>query len=829
MHELAEERSAAREAIERMHLIPVLFELGARPHAPRELYRAYLEQSHIFIGIYAEQYGWVTPGSTISGIEDEYDLAAELPKLIYIREPAPQRDERLTRFITRLSSEGLSYRTFSAPDELLKVVEDDLALVLTERFVARAPDEAAPTPAFKTQRKLPSAATRFIGREGEVRELKALLHDPDVRLLTLAGPGGIGKTRLAFAVAEEAKDSFRDGAAAVLLAPLRSADLVPTSLASALGVPESNARSPIEVVKDYLRDKELLLVIDNFEHVVGAAPVIAELLQESPNVKVIVTTREMLRISGEHVYAVPPLETDAAGTAPTDAMELFLDRARSIHHDLQITEDSLAAIKEISRRLDGLPLAIELAAARVRVLSPQDILARLDSRLQLLTRGASDLPVRQQTLRNAIQWSYDLLTPDEQCLFERLGLFRGGFDLDAAEVVAVGQSYDVLEGLASLMDKSLIRSSASAEEPRFNMLETLREFALERLELRGDVETVRARHACHYLDWVANLDTQQNEAQGIRWMEAENDNVRAALDWSLEHGDPHRVVRAASNYWKFWWVRSLFAEGLALLDKAKQCREPLTPEEDAMLDFVMGMLAFGQGDFERSSEALNAARVRFEDIGDVRGASMAWISIGVVDGVLGRGDREGLMFKAVSHLRSMSDDWGAAFALFGLGRLLLLKGREHQAVPLLEESVARARAAGSETLLAMALVNLGWSILSIPDVPRAKAAIAESLEQAGKMGNLDSMARALEGLAAVALADGDPRRGLDLFGAAEALRRSTGVGVWVPDVPTHGTLAAALRDALGDQVYEQGFESTASLPVEEAVALAYRFETLYAP
>ena len=205
---------------------------------------------------------------------------------------------------------------------------------------------------------------------------------------------------------------------------------------------------------------------------------------------------------------------------------------------------------------------------------------------------------------------------------------------------------------------------------------------------------------------------------------------------------------------------------------------------------------------------------------------MTWISIGVVDGVLGRGDREGLMFKAVSHLRSMSDNWGAAFALFGLGRLLLLKGREEQAVPLLEESVARSRAARSETLLAFALVNLGWAILSIPDVPRAKTAITESLEQAATMGNLDSMARALEGLAAVALAEGDPRRGVELFGAAEAMRRSTGVGVWVPDVPTHGTLAAELRDALGDADYERGFERAASIPVEDAMAVAYQAETV---
>jgi predicted ATPase len=818
MEELSEERIAVRKAVEDLHLIPVLFELGARSHPPRDLYRAYLEQSDIFIGIYFEQYGWTAPGATISGIEDEYDLAAGMPKLIYVREPAPERDPRLRELLDRISGDDVSYRQYRDAEELLHVVEDDVAVLLSERFQTAAPTPHI-APVHIAAPELPSATTRFVGRQHEMADLHALMFDPDVRLVTLTGPGGIGKSRLALAVAREAQKRFADGVVAVMLAPVRTPDLVASAMLTALGVSATATRSVREALLDFLRDREMLLVIDNFEHVMPAAPLVADLLQESSRLRIVVTSREMLRLSGEHIFPVPPLGLTPEPDGQVEAVELFLDRARAIRHDLTVSEDVVGTVTEICRRLDGLPLAIELAAARVRVLSPQDILQRLDSRLKLLTRGPSDLPERQRTLRDTIEWSYSLLDEDEQRLFECLGIFRGGFTLDAAEGV-IKSSLDILEGLASLMDKSLIRSDATAEEPRFMMLETLREFAKERLTERGIIHEVRRAHAEYFTTWAAALDTEGQEAEAVRAMELDNDNLRAALSWYLENDDPVPVARAAAVVWKFWWVRSLFVEGIEWMDRVKATGVALPQKERADVEFVRGMLAFGHGNYEIAAESLQAARTDYEEIGYIRGAAMTWIAIGVVDSVSGRPGGEELLWRAGNLLKELADDWAAAFALFGLGRVLMLKGRGAEAVPVLEESVDRAMKSGSSTLLAFALVNLGWTRLDVPDIDGAEEVMRRSLEEGAAIGARESIARALEALAAVADARGVPERAAVMFGAAEAVRRSTGAVVWVPDRPTHAAVDSSLRSQLGEDRFQANFQLGLELSVQEAVDLA---------
>src|SRR5215469_14240023 len=495
LDELAPERVAAREAIAQLHLTPVLFESGARPYPPRELYEAYLAQSDIFLGLYWQRYGWVAPGMEVSGLEDEYQLSAGKPRLIYIKTPAPEREPGLQRLLDRIRADGnASYQHFTTPKELGERIANDLALLLTERF-AQAPrraDAVHPAP-------LPVWRDHLIDREQEVALVRELLVRQDVGLVTLTGPGGVGKTRVAVQVASELASQFADGAAFVSLAQLHDADLVVQTVAQALQVAEVPGQAIDERLLGYLRQRQLLLVLDNGEQLVSAAPLAAQALEGAPRLTLLVTSREPLRLSTERVVPIQPLalpdprhllELDTL--AQVASVALFLERARAVNPDVALTADNATAVVELCRRLDGLPLALELAAARLSLLTPQALLARMKHRLPLLTRGARDLPLRQQTLHNTLAWSYDLLDEREQHLFQQLAVFVGSFPLEAVESVGtdeesspsdeeVGED-DVVELVAQLLDKSLIQPTDTVDgEPYFRMLGTIREYALEQL------------------------------------------------------------------------------------------------------------------------------------------------------------------------------------------------------------------------------------------------------------------------------------------------------------------------------------------------------------
>ncbi|HEX6758603.1 MAG TPA: DUF4062 domain-containing protein [Propionibacteriaceae bacterium] len=487
LQELAEDRQAVREAIESLRLTPVMFELGARPYPPRALYRAYLEQSDVFIGLYWERYGWVAPGEKVSGLEDEYGLSADRPKLIYIKTPAPNREPRLSELIARIQGDDrASYRRFSDVDELRSLVADDLAVLLTERFSASAlrikpaPSEVLPP--------LPRPPTRLIGRDGEVRRVLDILADPGNRLVTIVGAGGIGKSRLALAVAERGKDRFTDGVAYVELSAVTEPSLVRPTLAKALGVQEGTGLSLGIQLSGRLADAQMLIVLDNMEQLTETAGDVADLLASADAPKLLVTSRRILDIRGERVFELEPLAVPAAGAAITPAVELFVERARRFRPDYQPSDEDLLAIAELTRRLDGLPLAIELASARLRLLSPRALLERMGhQRLEFLRAGPSDLPARQRTLRDTIAWSYSLLSSESQLLFARLAVFAGSADLEAIEQVTNPDGrLDTLDLLADLVGESLIRATGEAVEPRFGMLETIREFAVALLEASGE-------------------------------------------------------------------------------------------------------------------------------------------------------------------------------------------------------------------------------------------------------------------------------------------------------------------------------------------------------
>ena len=825
MNELEAERRAVRAAIEHLHLTPVLFELGARPHPPRELYLAYLQQSDVFLGIYGEQYGWVAPGAATSGIEDEYLAAAEKPKLIYIREPAPRREPRLAAMLERIGSDGLSYHRYRDAAELRSLVVDDLAILLSERFGAAPSIDAGPTLGARGQ--LPAMPNRFVGRTKVLEELVGALSDPEHRVVTLVGPGGVGKTRLALRLAAEVAPRFADGVRVVMLAATRSPKLVPDAIRVELGLTENYGVGTVEQLCGYLSDRSVLLVLDNFEHVVAAAPVINELLTAAPRLSLLVTSREVLRLSSEYVFTVPPLDVPA-GDEPrdvlmlSDGVQLFMERARAVRHDFPTDESYVRVVAQIAKRLEGLPLAIELAAARVRILEPTDILARLDRRLGLLTDGARDLPERQRTLRLTIQWSYDLLDADERVLFDRLGVFVGGFALDSVEdICAPPGRDDILDRLGALVDRSLIAPMAKPRgSPRFTMLETVREFAVERLAGDDQLDRLRQAHAEHFLALTLALEPgyeRGEEVTLVARLTAETENLRAALDWFIDHGEPGKASRLGVALWRFWRVRSLETEGVEHMARVLEHPHRLSDHERAQAEFVRGQLQFALSDYERAVPALETALGGFTASGDDVGVAQALVPLGVIGSAQDPAEGEARLQCAVALSEPLGHVWTSAYATVGYGSVLVALDRPAEALPLLEASVAHARATGTEVLLSFSLIYLGRAHLALGNLNQARTVLHEALERAARMESRDPAARTLEALAGLELSVDDFERAAVLFGAAEAVRRSIGAPVWRSDLADHDRTERVLRERLGAEVYDSAYESGLSLTFDEAV------------
>jgi predicted ATPase len=823
MKELAGARAAARSAIERLRLTPVLFELGARPYPPRDLYLAYLRQSDVFIGIYGQQYGWIAPDQEISGLEDEYVNAGGMPKLVYVQSPAPDRDPRLKEMLSRIQSDGLSYRGFASSEELSTLIADDLAVLLSERFDLG--DE--PRAIVRPSRPLPSPAARFIGREREKSIVRELLTGGDARLITLVGPGGIGKTRLAREVGSGLVDKF-DGVVMVALEEVSSADLVVSSIASSLGVPESAGQPLLDLVTNYLRPRKMLLIVDNFEQVVAAAGVLGQLIAQTGQVMLLVTSRERLRLSGERVVEVPPLEVpgvvdNADVLWRSDAVELFIDRARAAGSEQDLDHDQLETIAEICRRLDGIPLAIELAASRTKVVGSEELLRRLGRRLSFLTGGPRDLPLRQQTLRSTIAWSHDLLDDSERRLFARLGVFAAGFPLEAAETVCADDDAPaILDGIASLVDKSLVRTEDPLHgQPRFTMLQVVGEFALEQLDASEETERLRRAHADYYLGVIIAAEPmlRRNPNPVIEQYRADLPNIRAVLRWSLEAKEGGRVARMAVAMWPFLWIAGLLSESVEVVQQALVDETALSPAERAHARLGLGMLAFGQGDYERAAPTLETAVELYTQLGDARHVATALVPLGVIQAVWDPNGGEDLLAQAADTFRELDDQWGIAFASLNLGGALLLHHRYADAIPHFEESIQHARAVKAEVFLTNALINLGWVYHWLGDVEAARARLREAVKHAAVPDNRESLGRALEALAAVSATAGDPELAATLFGAADGVRRSIGAGVWMTDRASHDQTAAELQTKLGDTAFAAAIERGRSLTVQAVLEL----------
>jgi predicted ATPase len=788
--ELAPERDAARRAVASLRLAPVLFELGARPHPPRSLYRAYLEQSHVFVGIYWQHYGWVAPGERVSGLEDEYDLSGPRPKLVYIKEPAPEREERLQALLQRLKGDDqASYKRFSTAAELEELIESDLALLLTESFEMAS---GARDVERETKRgvapilPVPAAPTPLVGRKRELDALEDLILREDVRLVTLTGPGGIGKTRLALALSERVRERFPDGVVFASLAGATDPASVINTLLHDCQVAEVAEAQPFGSLVAALSPRRMLLVADNFEQALEAAPEMAAILAAAPGVKLLITSRAVLRLRGEHEIPVPPLPLALDGSALEQALEseavrLFVERARDVRPDFSLDEQNAPVLMAICRKLDGLPLAIELAAARIRVLTPEALLARLDKRFAVLTGGPRDLPDRQRTLRATVAWSYGLLAPENRLLFDRLAVFGGGFTLEAAEEICdLDGDVDVLEGLAELMDHSLL-SHGGAEgdeaEPRFALLQTIQEYAVERLCERGELEELGERHALYYLHLAETADPRLSGPQQVachRRLRREHDNLERALHWFKDHDRWEPLARLAASLGRHWAVHGEYTEGAEWLDRALVGAERLSDGSRARALYSAGLLGAVRRD-PRAQEMLEKALASFRQAGDHHFQAATLNALGVLAAETRDYERATALYEESLRLfGALGDQGGLTDVLGNLAWIAIYLGQLSRAKELVEEALDLARGRSDLTRVVSLLLDLGWVSLFTGDLVAAASHFEQSVQPARHLDDKPAMADVLDGLGRVAAARGNHALALHLLAAADTWRRTLG-------------------------------------------------------
>ncbi len=746
---------------------------------------------------------------------------------------------------------------------------------LYQLVIAGLPSDFPPLKSLEASpNNLPVQLTSFIGRSKEMSEVKELLSKE--RLLTLTGPGGSGKTRLALQAAAEMIDQFHDGVFFVALAPISDPGLVASTIAQPLGLRETAGRSIVDSLKDYLQSKSVLLFLDNFEQVISAAPLITELLVSCSELKILITSREGLHISGEREYPVPPLGLPDLSQHPSleslsqyAAVELFIQRAQAVKPDFNITNETAPAVAEICYRLDGLPLAIELAAARIKLLPPRAMLARLEHSLEFLTGGARDLPARQQTLRNAIAWSYDLLNEDDKKLFRWLSVFVGGCTLEAVETVAGEQlePISVLDRVGSLVDKSLLREvEETSNEPRYVILEVLREYGLEQLEASGEQDAIRFSHAGFFLGLAEQAAASLESAEQVLWMnrmEQEHDNLRSALEWSkTAEGAGELCLRLASALGLFWETRGYFSEGRERLSAVlkTEAAQGRTAARASLLARA-AELAYRQSDYPATTSFAAESLAIYREVGDRQGMASALIKLAnaateVGDYVAASGhleealaiwreldDKHGIaralislgwnalrpgdyqlastrLEEALALSRQLEDTRSMGFELSGLGEVALRQGESQRAARLVEESLELRRRLGNKWGIGVSLGILGWAALRQGDWDRAAARLGESLEVRREIGDKSGSTWCLERLAEVALGRGQAEKAARLFGAAAALRASIGSVMDAADRPEYESRIASLRGEMGEERFNSAWEDGRLLTLDQAAACA---------
>jgi predicted ATPase len=827
--ELAEERRAVERAISALRLTPVLFEAGARPHPPRELYRAYLAQSDVFIGLYWQRYGQLGPGMEISGLEEEFERSAGLPRLLYVKVPAPDREPRLADLVARIREEA-SYRKFRTAGELGRLVRDDLATLLSERFAAGPAVAAAPPsapPGWRGHRPLPVATTSLVGREQAIDEVTGLLARPDVRLVTLTGPGGIGKTRLAVAVAERLRGRFGAGTVLIPLATATRSEQVVAAIGRAVGADLAGTDAPLGAVVDQLGDGQWLLILDDLERVVEAAGDLAELLASCPGVAIVATSRIVLGLRAEREYMLPPLPLPAdPATMPVEeltaspAVALFVDRARAVRHDFALTQSNAWAVGEICRRLEGLPLAIELAAARIRLLDPEALLGRLARSLDALGAGAVDLPERQRTLRATVEWSLGLLDQAERSLLETVAVFVDGWTVEAAaEVTGLDEdrALALTEGLAR---HSLIQLDHTGLGVRSRMLDTVREFVAEHLAARPDVAEVGRRHAEYYRGLAERADRPLRGGQH-EWAErlqTEAGNLAATERWYLVN-DPAPLPHLFRILWPFWFLRDHLGEVRSWVDQLLPAADALDPQAQAELVWTAAVTALDTSDDAAAlaaSQRLAPLLGRIQDrlLHAVSQLTIGWISplAGDLDSAL----REASA--SLEQLRGQDEPFWTAVAVFTVGSTETAVGRYDDALHHLREARDLAEGFDIPWLTAWSQVQLGGLAIAQGRLEEARGLLDEGLRLSLAARSAQNVSLWLATFAPLVFMEGDAEQAALLAGAADGLRRRVGVGVWPILRRGEAELVAQVREALGTDRFDDVFAAGARLNRQEAVA-----------
>jgi predicted ATPase len=746
---------------------------------------------------------------------------------------------------------------------------------IRDRFSEKPDNQAETRPS-----NIPVQRTGFVGREKEVAAAQELLLRPDVRLLTITGPGGIGKTRLAVEVASGLIDRFPGGAHFVALSSISDPGLIASVIVQTLGIREAGSQSPLELLKKNLQDSmraPMLLLMDNFEQLTQAAPTVAEILAAAPNLKILVTSRAALHVYGEREFPIPPLAIpDARSMPPLEALSqypavaLFLQRAVAAKPDFELNRENAQAVVEICARLDGLPLAIELAAARIKVLSPASMRTRLASRLQLLTGGARDLPHRQQTLRGTMDWSYDLLSAAEQKLFRRLSAFVGGCNLEGVEAVCDTKgdlNLDLLDGVSSMQDKSLLQQIEQANgESRFVMLETIREYAVEKLKASLEEASTKRAHAAYCLVLAEEEATEQSGPEGTEWLERfalEHDNFRAALEWLTETEGVEWGLRLGTALFQFWEIREYLTEGRDWLGKLLKLRgagAPTKARERAL--FAAGVLTSSQGDYTSADAlylesldiarqlhdeqgvavSLNARGVLARDRGDLAAAHALfeegltiWRELGdpkavarslsnLASVVKLQGDyarARALHAECLSIFQGLGDRTGVAWSLNSQGDVACDQGDSANAQTLYQQSLSIFRELGDRWGIAGTLTDLGTLAREQRDSSAAHSLYRESLKIFQELEHKRGIARLLECFASLAAAQLDAERSLRLAGAAAALRQNIGTPLTpVEQVKLEAILDPA-RQALTNTASAMAWLEGWAMPVEKAIEEAY--------
>ena len=677
---------------------------------------------------------------------------------------------------------------------------------------------------------LPTPLTTFVGRERALRDVKDLVSRS--KLVTLTGPGGTGKTSLCLRAATDLQAEMEDGAFLVRLASISDPGLVIPTIGQALGISEQPDRQPLELVIEHLRAKNVLLVLDNFEQVMAATERVGEMLALTPRVRTLVTSREPLGLQGEHQYPVLPMETPDLGNLPSlerlaryEAVSLFVERASAVRPGFQLTIENAAAIAEICARLDGLPLAIELAAATTKILSPEALLSRLERRLPLLGGGSRDLPARQRTLRDTIAWSYDLLDEQQRTLFARLSVFEGGFTLAAAEAVCDGELGDTFEGVASLVNKSLLRQmQTTAQDPRFTMLETIREYAADQLASGGHAEAIARLHAEHFLGLAEQAEPELTGPRPARFLDTlatDHDNLRTALDRAVARGWVDVALRLGAALWRFWQMRGHLREGKERL--AGLLALPGVeghPGAFARALGAAGSVAYWMGDLPAAQEAYQRALDLSRESGDPRAVAESLYNLAFAVNLQGDNERcKNLLHETAAIFGDAGDRGGRAKALWALASMV--EADEEVAMAMTLEALEIFRDLGDRFHEGWALWGAAGSARRLGRFGESRARLAEGLQIFRDAGDVSSMVVFLGGFADLAAAEGDVERVLKLGGAAAASGEATdaGLGEWVGAVEERRQLVERrATDADAARLWAEG----QAMSLDEAVAYALR-------